>query len=307
MDVKLLPVSEVNSLSIWGQGTMGRTWTLAALMGGFEVWAHEPNSDTEASAMEFIDSVLRKAEKKKEQPGYADEMLRRLKLVSSNELIESDTPIHLEVIPENMRLKLDFFKGLDLQLLENTVLWTNTSCLNVEQMAIASGHPELFVGTHGMNPVHMMAGVEVVRTNLVDETVFDWTMEVLKKMGKTPFPAINVPGFIVNKVYVPLALDCIRLLFRREADIATVDKALQLSLGHPQGAFLLADRIGHDVMIDVANALHAATQDPRFVVPVEYLAMRKAGLLGSKSGKGFYNWTDPKNPVPVPLEELLAL
>jgi 3-hydroxybutyryl-CoA dehydrogenase len=156
-----------------------------------------------------------------------------------------------------------------------------------------------------MNPVHLMPGVEVVRTDLVDETVFSWTMKVLEKMGKIPFPAHNVPGFIVNKLYVPLALDTIRLVFRGEAEIATIDQALKLSLGHPQGGLILADRIGHDVMIDVSNELYTATQDPRFVVPPEYMAMREAGNLGFKSGRGFYDWTeDPRNPTPVPLEEL---
>lgn len=292
-------------MAIWGLGTMGRTWALAALLGNFKVHAHEPFEKTRDEALQFIKKTLQKIEAKKESKGMADEMMGNLSMVDAGEAIATGTPIHLEVIPESLSGKIDFFKKIGPKLPKDTVLWTNTSCLDVEKIGIASGRPECFVGTHGMNPVHLMPGVEVVRTDLVDDSVFSWTMKVLEKLGKIPFPARNVPGFIVNKLYVPLALDTIRLLFRGEADTQTIDQALKLSLGHPQGGLLLADRIGHDVMIDVANELYSATQDPRFVVPPEYLQMRKAGNIGFKSGRGFYDWkVDPKNPSPVPLEEL---
>jgi 3-hydroxyacyl-CoA dehydrogenase len=286
-------------------GTMGRSWALAALMAGFKVYGHEPAEGTRKSALAFIEKTLKKFEEKKEEKGFAERAMSNLIGVDAKGAIASKAPVHLEVIPESIAGKIAFFRELGPKLPQDTVLWTNTSCLDVERIGRASGRPEAFVGTHGMNPVHLMPGVEVVRTDLVDGAVFDWTMKVLEKLGKTPFAARNVPGFIVNKLYVPLALDTIRLVFRREADIETIDRALKLSLGHPQGGLLLADRIGHDVMIDVSNELYQATQDPRFVVPPEYLEMRKAGNLGFKSGRGFYDWTvDARNPSPVPFEQL---
>jgi len=303
--MKFRNIEEVESMTIWGLGTMGRTWALAALMGGFKVYAHEPVEETRKNALAFIEKTLKRFEEKKGEKGLAEKGMSNLIEVDAEGAIASNTPIHLEVIPESITGKIAFFRELGPKLPADIVLWTNTSCLDVERIGRASGRPEALVGTHGMNPVHLMPGVEVVRTDLVDEEVFDWTMKVLEKLGKTPFPARNVPGFIVNKLYVPLALDTIRLVFRREADVETIDRALKLSLGHPQGGLILADRIGHDVMIDVSNELYQATQDPRFVVPLEYLEMRKAGNLGFKSGRGFYDWTvDIKQPSPVPFEEL---
>jgi 3-hydroxyacyl-CoA dehydrogenase len=305
--MKLLDMNEVDSMTIWGLGTMGRTWALAALLGNFKVYAHEPFEKTRDDALQFIEKTLQKIEAKKESKGLAEKMMGNLSIVDGEEAIATGTPIHLEVIPESLSGKIEFFREMGPKMPQDTVLWTNTSCLDVEKIGIASGRPEYFVGTHGMNPVHLMPGVEVVRTDLVDDEAFSWTMKVLEKLGKTPFPARNVPGFIVNKLYVPLALDTIRLLFRGEANAQTIDQALKLSLGHPQGGLLLADRIGHDVMIDVANELYTATQDPRFVVPPEYLKMREAGNIGFKSGRGFYDWkADPKNPTPVSLEDLIG-
>ncbi len=307
VQLQLLDIKDVDSLTIWGLGTMGRTWAVAALLGGFRVFAHELSGRAKDDAIKFIEKTLKRTEEKKGPEGLLLEAMNRLSIVERYGAIESGTPIHLEVVPENLALKIDFFSELGPRLPDNTVLWTNTSCLDVEKLGRASGRPEYFVGTHGMNPVHLMPGVEVVRTDLVDEAVFKWTMDVLKKMGKTPFPARNFPGFIVNKVYVPLALDTIRLLFRGEADVATIDQALKLSLGHPQAGLLLADRIGHDVMIDVANELYAATQDPRFVAPPLYLLMRELGHLGFKTGTGFYDWReDSRNPRPLTVEQILA-
>jgi 3-hydroxybutyryl-CoA dehydrogenase len=303
--MKLADIKAVDSMTIWGLGTMGRTWALAGLLGKFKVYAHEPFESTKEDALKFIEKTLQKIEAKKEAEGLAKEGMGNLSIVDAKEAIVTGTPIHLEVIPESLSGKIDFFREIGPKFPEDTVLWTNTSCLNVEKIGVASGRPEFFVGTHGMNPVHLMPGVEVVRTDLVDDKVFSWTMKVLEKLGKIPFPARNVPGFIVNKLYVPLALDTIRLLFRGEADTQTIDQALKLSLGHPQGGLILADRIGHDVMIDVSNELYNATQDPRFVVPPEYLKMREVGNIGFKSGQGFYRWReDPRNPSPVPVDEL---
>jgi len=204
MEISLIEVEKVNSITIWGLGTMGRTWAVTALLGGFRVHAHEPEEKTATSALEFIRNTLEKIESKKGTEGLAAEALDRFCVVNHKKAIFSGSSIHLEVIPEDMEMKKMFFTHLGPRLPDNTVLWSNTSCLDVEEMARTSGKPELFVGTHGMNPVHLMPGVEVVRTNLVDPTVYQWTMDVLKKMGKTPFPARNVPGFIVNKLYVAL-------------------------------------------------------------------------------------------------------
>ena len=237
---------------------------------------------------------------------YAEERYAKLHIITTqNELFAIDTPILLEVIPEKIALKKAVFAETCPQLPPDTVIWTNTSCLNVEDMAMASRRPNMFLGTHGMNPVNLTPTVEVVKHDLLDQDVLRWTLDVLRKIGKKPFVALNVPGFIVNKLFMRFAFHGLRILERREADVATLDQALTMSLGHPQGLCLLLDRIGMDVMRDVGEALYSATQDHDYCPPALVYNMIKAGNLGAKTGKGFYDWRDdPKNHMPVVFEEL---
>ena len=305
MSIQLLSIEDVKSIGIMGAGgTMGSTWALNSILHGFQVFAYEPDSSRMNAATQFMKTTLdnMKANEKLEQS--PDAVMELLKVVDETGIIQSGAPIILEAIPENLQLKLDFFRELGSKLPESTVPWTNTSCLDVEKLAIAFGRPELLVGAHGMNPVHLTKGVEVVRTTIVDPAVYDWTKRVIEKMGKVPFPAVNVPGFIVNRVFVAFALHLVANLFRDEFDVGTADTALKFSLGHPQGIFKLLDYIGHDTMVNVARELEAATGDIRYQAPEKYLAMVTQGHLGKKSGHGFYDWTDPRNPIPIPMEEL---
>lgn len=302
--MKLLDVNDVNSLAISGVGgTMGSTWTLNSLLHEFTVYGHEPDQPSLERAIVFIRKTLEKTQGLAETPDVV--MSRLITVDDGDDLISCGAPIHLEVIPENLRLKLEFFRQLGPQLPEDTVLWSNTSCLDVEKMAIASGRPDRFVGTHGMNPVHLTKGVEVVRTDVVDPSVFEWTMAIIKKMGKVPIPAINVPGFIVNRGFMAWGLHYVTMLFDGEFDVATGDAALTLSLNHPQGIFKLLDFIGHKTMVNVGREMEAATGgDSRYKVPEKYQQMVDLGYLGRKTGRGFYDWSDPKNPVPIPVAEL---
>ncbi|MFH1977932.1 MAG: 3-hydroxyacyl-CoA dehydrogenase family protein [Candidatus Aenigmatarchaeota archaeon] len=307
--IHLPPAAEVKSIAQSGFGTMGWSWATAELLAGLDVYVHEPNIGTVAKNRILVEKNIQVVEDKGKIPsGFTDKAMERLHFVTPDELVTCGAPMHIEITPESLANKIALLQLLGPRFPEGTVQWTNTSCLNVEKLAIATGFPEGTVGTHGMNPVHRMPGVEVVQTELVDAAVLQWTIDVLEKvMGKITFVAQNVPGFIVNKLGVPFWLEVIRMLVRREADIATIDKALLTSLGHPQAGFKLMDFIGTGTMIDVADELYAATQDPRYIVPQIYREMRKAGFLGFQSGRGFYDWTtNPKNPHPIPFNQLLA-
>ena len=185
-----------------------------------------------------------------------------------------------------------------------TIFWTNTSCLDVERMGEASGRPDRFLGTHGMNPVHLMKGVEVVRHPKLSDDVLDFALTMLKRVNKDPFVTENVPGFIVNNGLIPWMIHYTNMLERRQATTEDIDKALKSSLGHPQGVFLLTDFIGVNTTILVAEELYQATLDPRYIAPPLLYKMREAGWDGFKTGRGFYDWSDRKNPKPIPFEEL---
>jgi 3-hydroxybutyryl-CoA dehydrogenase len=243
--------------------------------------------------------------KKGKWDGDVDETMSKLSFLSKEaDLGTCGAPVLLEVIFEDLKLKCDTFKRLGEILPEETIIWTNTSCLNVEQMGEASGRPDKFLGTHGMNPVHLMKGVEVVRHPKLEQSVLDFTIDTLKGTGKDPFVTENVPGFIVNNGLIPWMVHYVNMLERRQATTEDIDKALKSSLGHPQGVFLLTDFIGVNTTILVAEELYTATLDPRYIAPPLLYKMREAGWDGFKTGRGFYDWTDRKNPKPIPFEEL---
>jgi 3-hydroxybutyryl-CoA dehydrogenase len=176
------------------------------------------------------------------------------------------------------------------QMPETSIGWTNTSSLSVQTMGAASGRPERFVGTHGMNPVYQMPAVEVVRHPKISDNTLRVTLDLLTSIGKTPFVASDVTGFWVNKHLVPFMLETVRALERGEISVEDGDRGLKGSLGHPQGVFKLSDFIGTDTMYRVAMAMYIATQDPRYYPPAILTRMFKSGEFGVKTGTGFYEW-----------------
>jgi 3-hydroxyacyl-CoA dehydrogenase len=196
----------------------------------------------------------------------------------------------LEAIFEDIELKCKMLSKITPQLPDHLILWSNTSSLSVLTMAEACAKPENFVGTHGMNPVHQMPAVEVVRHKKVSDAALKFTVDVLKSMGKKPFVASDVSGFWVNKHLMPFMFDAFRALERGEITVADGDWGLKGSLGHPQGVFKLSDFIGMDTMYRVGMAMYLTTQDPRLYPPLIVFRMISRNELGVKTGKGFYEW-----------------
>lgn len=296
---------DVTRIALLGFGTMGHTWATALLAGGLEVVVHEPSADTVAANTPRLRGYLERMAAKGKLDTAPDTVLQRLSFVDSDTaLAECGAGALLEVIFEDLALKCATFERLGPLLPPETLVWSNTSCLDVEKMAMASGRPERFVGTHGMNPVHLMPGVEIVRHTRLAAGALECTLGVMERIGKTPFVTDNVPGFIVNNGLIPWMIHYYLMLARGQASTRDIDTALRTSLGHPQGVFMLHDYIGTNTMVLVADALHAATLDPRYRLPQFVYAMRDAGHIGFASGRGFYDWRDPKHPEPVPFEKL---
>lgn len=297
--------SEVKSVAVMGFGTMGHTWSSALLMGGLDVHVWESHQKTIEINRERIKGYLESLKKKGKWTGDPEATMGRLHfLKNESDLGTCGAAIVLEVIFEDLKLKCETFQRLGKVLPADTVMWTNTSCLDVLRMGEASGRPDRFIGTHGMNPVHLTKGVEVVKHEKLDPAVLDLTLAMIKRMGKDPFVTANVPGFIVNNGLLPWMIHYVNMLARGQATTQDIDTALISSLGHPQGVFLLTDFIGVNTTILVAEELYRATLDPRYLVPPLLYDMRKVGWDGFKTGRGFYDWTDPKNPKPLPLEKL---
>lgn len=296
---------DVKSIAVMGFGTMGHTWATALLLADLDVYVYEANADVVQTNKGRVKGYLESLKKKGKWDGDIDAAMGRLKILEKESALgECGAPILLEVIFEDLKLKCETYGRLGKLMPADTVFWTNTSCLDVLRMGEALGRPDRFIGTHGMNPVHLMKGVEVVRHEKLDEAVLTFTNAVLKRINKQPFVTENVPGFIVNNGLIPWMIHFVNMLERRQATTEDIDTALKSSLGHPQGVLMLTDFVGVNTTILVAEELYAATLDPRYKTPKLLYDMRAAGWDGFKTGRGFYDWSDKKNPKAIPFEDL---
>ena len=286
-----MQASDVKRFAVIGLGKMGVDWVANLVEGGYEVVGY----DSSAKAGEKAPKALGWIGKKRhpEEADFAANAQARFRVLDSEAELMTELAscqILLEVIFEDLQLKCEELSRFAPKLPPEAIIWTNTSSLSVHTMGVAAGRPDRFVGTHGMNPVYQMPAVEVVRHREIADSTLQLTLEVLRGLGKEPFVASDVTGFWVNKHLVPFMLEAYRALERGEITVEDGDSGLRGSLGHPQGIFKLSDFIGSDTMYRVAVAMYLSTQDPRYYPPALLTRMFKAGELGVKTGKGFYEW-----------------
>jgi len=215
----------------------------------------------------------------------------------------SGAEIVIEAIIENMDEKNKTYSRLDKICAPETIFASNTSSLSITQMMTATG-PERqrrFLGMHFFNPVPVMKLVEVVRTILTDHEVFREATEFAREIGKVPVQTSDRTGFIVNRLLVPYMLDSIRAFEEGVASIVDIDNAMKLGCGYPMGPFTLGDFVGLDTTFYIANIMFDEFKEKRFAPPPLLKRMVMAGLYGRKSGRGFYDYSDPSNPKPMNL------
>lgn len=287
--------SSVKRFAVMGLGKMGVDWVANLVEGGYEVVGFDIESAARERAPAALEKGLAWIAKKRhpEEAEFIGEASRRFSIVDSVEAFAENLAscqVLLEVILEDLDLKCRVLADIAPRLPADAMVWTNTSSLSVHTMGVASGRPDRFVGTHGMNPVYQMPAVEVVRHHQLGDETLALTLEILEGIGKSPFVASDVSGFWVNKHLVPFMLEAMRALERGEITVEDGDVGLKGSLGHPQGVFKLSDFIGADTMYRVAMAMYLQTQDPRLYPPAILARMFKTGEFGVKTGKGFYDW-----------------
>jgi 3-hydroxybutyryl-CoA dehydrogenase len=190
------------------------------------------------------------------------------------------------------------YAQLDGIVKKDAIFATNTSSICVAELMTATKRPERFIGLHFFNPVPMMKLVEVVRTIATAPEVFDTAVEFGKKLGKVPVRTVDKPGFIVNRLLVPYLLDAIRAYDEGVGSIADIDESMKLGCGYPMGPFTLLDFVGLDTTYYITHVMYDEFKDRRFAAPPLLKRLVLAGWYGRKTGKGFYDYTDPNNPVP---------
>jgi 3-hydroxybutyryl-CoA dehydrogenase len=272
-------------------------------MTGHEVHCFDANPDTLAGVANGCDKLAATVAKKFkiEDPDFVANAAQIITTYEDkNTFINAarDCDVFLEVIFEDLKLKCKVLADFLPQLSDKVVFWSNTSSLDINPMAEAGGRPERSIITHGMNPVPLMPGVEVVPGEKTSPETVEFTRQALLDMKKAPFLAPNIPGFWVNRLLVPQMLDAVRLLEQGKIQVGDGDLGLNTSLGHPQGTFKLHDFVTAPTMLRVALQMYQASNDPRMYPPLTLMRMVKNGEFGASSGTGFYDWSDPRNPKP---------
>ena len=295
---------EIRKVGVLGCGLMGAGIAQVSASAGFETVVKEVSDEFITKGFGGIEKSLAKfAEKGTITADQQREIQGRLSGTTSfAELADCD--IIIEAIIENLEEKRSTYKQLDELCKPETIFASNTSSLSITEMMTATSaeRQRRFIGMHFFNPVPLMKLVEVVKTILTDEDVYEQAVEFGKKLGKVPVRAGDKTGFIVNRLLVPYMLDAIRALEEGVGSIVDIDNAMKLGCGYPMGPFTLGDFVGLDTTYYIAEIMFNEFREKRFAAPPLLKRMVLAGLYGRKSGRGFYDYTkDPKNPTPMNL------
>jgi 3-hydroxybutyryl-CoA dehydrogenase len=279
---------EIRSVGVVGLGTMGAGIAQVAIEAGFPTVGREIAPELGESARGRIEQFLnRKVEKGQLDQAARDETAGRLRLTTElAELAECDLVV--EAVLEEPELKREVFAELDHVLRPEAIIATNTSALSVTELAAATGRPGRVVGTHFFNPAPLMPLVEVVRTELVDDAAYEGAFAFVERLGKTPIRCNDTPGFVVNRVLIPLLNDCVRVLDEARITPEDLDRGMKHGAGWPMGPCALVDLIGIDIHVHASEALYDALREPRMAPPARLVRMAQAGHLGRKSGRGFF-------------------
>lgn len=295
---------EIRKVGVLGCGLMGSGIAQVAASAGFETVVREVSEDLIAKGFAGIEKSLAKfAEKGTITADQQQEIRGRLSGTTSfTDLADCD--VIIEAIIENLDEKRSTYRQLDELCKPETIFASNTSSLSITEMMTATSaeRQRRFIGMHFFNPVPLMKLVEVVKTILTDDAVYEQAVDFGKKLGKVPVRAGDKTGFIVNRLLVPYMLDSIRALEEGVGSIVDIDNAMKLGCGYPMGPLTLGDFVGLDTTYYIAEIMFNEFREKRFAPPTLLKRMVLAGLYGRKSGRGFYDYTkDPRNPTPMNL------
>jgi len=282
-------MSEIKNIAVIGGGTMGNGICHVFAMNGFNVQLVETKQEFADRAMSTIEKNLdRMVKKEKISSDEKDATLEHINPNLDLPKAVSNADLIVEAVPEVYDLKKKIFEQVDEHAPDHAVIASNTSSISITKLAACTDRPEKFIGMHFFNPVPVMKLVEVINGLETDESVTELIMETTKKLGKVAVPANDSPGFVSNRVLMPMINEAIFCVYEGVATAENVDEVMKLGMAHPMGPLRLADFIGLDVCLDILEVLYEGFKDPKYRPCPLLVKMVDAGKLGDKTGEGFY-------------------
>ena len=281
---------KISNIGIVGAGTMGSGISQVAALTDHDIVMQDVSEEATRRGLGAINkSLQRLVDREKITADAKDTAIRKIKTTTDlSDLADCDLVI--EAATENMALKLSLFEQIDKVSRPETIIASNTSSLSLTKLASVSGRPDKVIGMHFFNPVPMMALVEIIRALQTSDDTFTRVDELTRELGKTPVSVKDSPGFVVNRMLVPMINEAVFILYEGLASADEIDAAMKLGAGHPMGPLALADMIGIDVCLYVMNILLEEFGDSKFRPCPLLKQMVDAGYLGKKSGKGFFDY-----------------
>jgi 3-hydroxybutyryl-CoA dehydrogenase len=285
----------IKKVGVLGCGLMGSGIAQVSATAGFDVTVLEVEREFLDQGFAAIERSLAKFAEKGTLQEAAQAVRARLQGTTNKQDL-ADCDIIIEAIIENVPQKKEMYAALDRVVKPDAIFASNTSSISITELMTATRRPERFVGLHFFNPVPIMKLVEVVRTIATASDVYDAVYEFAKQLGKVPVRTSDKTGFIVNRLLVPYLLDAIRAYEEGVGSIEDIDNAIKLGMGHPMGPFTLLDFVGLDTTYYITHVMYDEFKDRRFASPPLLKRLVMAGWYGRKSGKGFYDYSDPAHP-----------
>lgn len=290
----------MKNIAVIGAGTMGNGIAHTFAQHGYKVQLIDISEESLKKGMDTIAKNLdRMVSKEKISEEDKNQTLKNITTYTDISEGVGNVSIVVEAATENTELKLKIFRHLDQQTSEDTILATNTSSISITQIASAVSNPERVIGMHFMNPVPVMKLVEIIRGYNTSDQVTKTVMQLSEKLNKIPVEVNDYPGFVANRILMPMINEAIETLYNGVAGVYEIDTVMKLGMAHPMGPLQLADFIGLDVCHSILEVMYDGFKNPKYAPCPLLTNMVRAGKIGVKSGEGFYDYSESKKAEKV--------